>query len=140
MEEYTFMMMIWVHNVNCRRPTTHFTQHMTFILIQQDFLWHMWVMWWVLVRAERVQPTGEYAQFGCITCCKTTINLLCFSILQWKTRALFLLRCPWIKWIQVGRHIGAVGCIWMIYCDCWCDTNHDEYDDDMGAVECIYEW
>ena len=30
--------------------------------------------------------------------------------------------------------IGVVECRWVIYCDCWCDTDYDEndcYDDDL---------
>jgi len=33
-----------------------------------------------------------------------------------------------------GMYIGADDCIWMIECDCWCDTDDD--DDDRDDDDC----
>ena len=35
--------------------------------------------------------------------------------------------------------IDAVGCRWVIDCECWYDTDDNDVCDDDGAVECISE-
>jgi len=36
--------------------------------------------------------------------------------------------------LSVDGDIGAVDWWWAIVCDCWCDTDEDDYDDDYADV------